>query len=284
MEPVSPTPEPQPVEPPAPAMSLAGRLMNIFAAPGDVFDEIKTAPHRTSNWLIPALLLIILSWVSSWLIFSQPAIQQQMSDLSNKAIDRQVEKGKLTSAQADQARVAAEKFGSMGYKIGWVVGPVFVAFISPFWGGLILWLAPWSVRSRMRGQDAPAYSTGQVGSFALKAPFPYLKAVEIAGLANMILILDVVIRTLLVLITGNLFTTLSLTLVLKDFDSQNTLYSLLALMNVMTLWLLAVRSIGLAKLTGASMAKAAVWIFGIWIVLSGILIGFGAAMRAAFGG
>lgn len=244
-------------------MSLAGRLVNIFAAPGEVFDEIKTTPHRAVNWLTPALLLIVLSWISGWLIFSQPAIQQQMRDLSNKAIDRQVEKGKLTSAQADQARAAADKFGSIGYKIGAVVVPVFMAFISPFWGGLILWL---------------------VGSFALKAPFPYLKAVEITGLANMILVLDVVVRTLLVLITGNLFATLSLTLVVKNFDPQNTIYSLLALVNVMTLWLLAVRSIGLARVTGASVAKTAVWIFGIWIILSGILIGFGAAMRAAFGG
>ena len=116
--------------------------MNIFAAPGEVFDEIKTAPHRAANWLTPALLLIVLSWVSAWLIFSQPAIQQQMKDLSNRAIDRQVEKGKLTSAQADQARAATEKYGSMGYKIGSAVGPVLVAFISPFWGGLILWLVP----------------------------------------------------------------------------------------------------------------------------------------------
>ena len=170
--------------------------LTSFAAPGEVFNEIATAPARAANWLAPAILLIVLSWVSGWLIFSQPSIQQQMKDISNKAIDRQVEKGKLTSSQADQARAAAEKFGSIGYKVGAVVAPVFMAFITPFWGGLILWL---------------------VGSFALKAPFPYLKAVEIAGLANMILILDVVVRTLLVLITGNLFSTLSLSLVGKRF-------------------------------------------------------------------
>jgi len=263
MEPVPPVPEQQPVEAQAPTTSLAGRLMNVFAAPGEVFDEIKAAPPRTANWLTPALLLIVLSWISVWLIYSQPAIQQQMNDLSNKAIDRQVEKGKLTSTQADQARAAAEKFGSMGYKIGGVFGPVFVAFISPFWGGLILWL---------------------VGSFALKSPFSYMKAVEIAGLANMILVLDVVVRSLLVLITGNMFATLSLTLVVKDFDPQNTLYSLLALVNVMTFWLLAVRATGLARLIGASVAKTAAWIFGIWIVLSGVLIGFGVAMRTIFGG
>ena len=263
METTPPIPEPQTPAPQTPATSLSGKLFNVIAAPGEVFNEIATAPARAANWLAPAILLIVLSWVSGWLIFSQPSIQQQMKDISNKAIDRQVEKGKLTSSQADQARAAAEKFGSIGYKVGAVVAPVFMAFITPFWGGLILWL---------------------VGSFALKAPFPYLKAVEIAGLANMILILDVVVRTLLVLITGNLFSTLSLSLLVKDFDPQNTIHSLLAVVNVMTFWLLAVRSVGLARLTGASVAKAAVWVFGIWIVLTGIMIGFGAAIRAAFGG
>jgi len=111
-----------------------------------------------------------------------------------------------------------------------------------------------------------------------------MKAVEIAGLANMILVLDVIVRTSLVFITGNLFSTLSLALLVKDFDPQNTLHSLLAVVNAMTLWLLAVRSFGLAKLTGASVGKAVAWVFGIWIVLTGAMIGFGAAMRAALGG
>jgi len=263
METTAPIPEPQATEPQRQQLSLAGRLLNVFAAPGEVFDDIKAAPHRVANWLTPALLLIVLSWISGWLIFSQPSVQQQLSDISNKAIDKQVEKGKLTSAQADQARTAAEKFGSIGYKVSAVVAPVFVAFMTPFWGGLILWL---------------------VGSFALKAPFPYMKAVEIAGLVNMILLLDVIVRTSLVLITGNIFSTLSLALLVKDFDPQNTVHSLLSVVNVMTLWILALRSIGLARFTGVSVAKSVVWIFGIWIVLTGILIAFGAAMRAAFGG
>jgi len=263
MEPIPPSPEPQSVEPPAIPMSLTGRLMNVFAAPGEVFSEIKTVPPQVANWLTPAILLIVVSWVSAWLIFSQASVQQQISDISNKAIDKQVEKGKLSGAQAEQARAAAEKFGSIGYKIGAAVVPVLTAFATPFWGGLILWL---------------------VGSFALKAPFPYLKAVEIAGLANMILVLDVVVRTMLILITGNLFATLSLSLAIKDFDPQNSFHSMLTMMNVMAIWLLAIRSIGLARLTGASVGKAAAWVFGIWIVLTGIMIGFGAAMKAAFGG
>ena len=89
--------------------------MNVFAAPGDVFSEVKTAAPSVANWLVPAILFMVLSWLSAALIFSQPAIRQQISELSTKAIDRQVEKGKLSGAQAEQARAAAEKFGRVGY-------------------------------------------------------------------------------------------------------------------------------------------------------------------------
>ncbi|MGO9538705.1 MAG: hypothetical protein ACLPYM_16490, partial [Limisphaerales bacterium] len=68
------------------------------------------------------------------------------------------------------------------------------------------------------------------------------------------------------------------------FDPQNSVHSLLAMVDVMVLWLLTVRSIGLARLSGASVGKAAAWIFAIWIVFTSAMIGFGAAIRAAFGG
>lgn len=256
-----PTPVP-PAAPPVPATSLGGRLMNVFAAPGDVFEELKAAPPHTTNWLVPAMLLIVVSWLSAGLIFSQASIRQQLSDLTNKAIDKQVEKGRIPSAQAEQARQTAEKMTRLSYTVGAVVGPVFGAFASPFWWGLILWLS----------------------SKALKGGFPYMKAVEAAGLANMILVLDVIVRTLLILMTGNLFASPSLALAVKEFDPQNTVHSLLALANVMLFWVLIVRSIGLARLSGASVGKAAVWVFGIWAAYTGMLIGLGAAMRAAFGG
>jgi hypothetical protein len=37
--------------------TLRAKLINIFACPGDVFDEIAAAPHRASNWLAPTLLV-----------------------------------------------------------------------------------------------------------------------------------------------------------------------------------------------------------------------------------
>lgn len=256
MESIPSTPE----APPASATSLAGRLMNVFAAPGDVFDEIKAAPPSTINWLMPAILLIVISWMSAGLIFSQPAIRQQMSDLADKAIDQQVEKGKIPAAQAETIKSSTGKMAVTAGAISAVAGAPVAAFASPFWWGLILWLS----------------------GKALKGNFSYLKAVEVAGLANMILVLDVVVRTLLILVTGNLFASPSLVLALKDFDPQSTLHALCALVNVMLFWVLIVRSIGLARLSGVSTGRAALWVFGIWAAYTGTLIGLGAALRAVF--
>ncbi len=257
MEPVPPTPEPASAAPP-PASSLSGRLMNVLAAPGEVFEEVKAAGATNANWLMPAILLILVSWVGAALVFSQPAIRQQLIDKADKAIDQQVEKGKLPGDQAEKSRPLVEKATMVAAVVSAVAGTPMVAFALPFWWGLILWL----------------------GGKVLKGNFSYMKAVEVAGLANMISVLDAVIRTLLILVTGNLFASPSLALAVKDFDPQNTLHTLCALVNVMLFWVLVVRSIGLARLSGASIGKAALWVFGIWATYTGALIGLGAALRA----
>ena len=121
-----------------------------------------------------------------------------------------------------------------------------------------------------------------MGAGLLKGNFPYMKAVEVVGLANMIGVLEVIVKTLLIVGLGNLYASPSLVLLVKEFDPQNTVHSLLALVNVMTFWLLAVRGIGLARLSGVSFAKAAAWVFGIWAAYTGLLIGLAFVAKTAF--
>ena len=108
-----------------------------------------------------------------------------------------------------------------------------------------------------------------------------MKAVEVVGLANMVSVLDVIVRTLLIVGLGNLYAAPSLMLLVKEFDPQNTVHSLLALVNVMTFWLLAVRAMGLARLTGVSFIKAALWVFGIWAAYTALLIGLASVAKVA---
>ena len=250
------------VQPPL-TSSLFNRLTNIFAAPGEVYDEVKASPPSTANWLAPTLILVAVSWIGVGIIFSQDSVKRQVSDLQAQAIQKQVEKGKLSKAQAEQVRASAEKLGGIAMKVSAAVGPAVGAFVAPFWWGLLLWL---------------------VGRYALKGGFTYMKVVEVAGLAGMIAVLDAVVRTLLIVAMGNLFANPGPILLVKDFDSSSTAHSVLAALNLMTFWELTVKSVGLAKLSGASLGKAAIWVFGLGVAVTAVMIGVGVAARSVFGG
>ena len=117
------TPEALPEAPQPPAMSLGGRLLNVLATPGDVFEEVKAAPETTANWLVPALILIAVSWVAAVVIFLQPAIKQQLGDLTEQAIQRQIDTGHLSEQQAEQAHVAGQKWAIMVAQIFTALAP-----------------------------------------------------------------------------------------------------------------------------------------------------------------
>jgi hypothetical protein len=255
------TPELQPEAPTPRTSSVGSRLLNVFATPGDVFQEVKTTSDSPANWLVPALILIAVGWVSAWLVFSQDTIKHQLSEMTDQAIQKQIERTRMSEQQAEQTRAVGEKWAGIMGKVTAVLVPVFGGFITPFFWGLILWL---------------------VGAKVLKGDFPYMKAVEVVGLVNMVNILDVIVRTLLIIGLGNLYAAPSLVLLVKDFDPQNTVHGLLALVNLTTFWVLALRAVGLARLSGASFTKAALWVFGIWAAYTGFFIGLGMLLKAAF--
>src|SRR5258706_15849697 len=85
-------PQSRPEEPKAPAMSLAARLMNVVAAPGEVFDAGKAAMPSTANWLPPGLILILVSWIGGAGGFPQPAIRQKVSEVVDKPVRAAIEK------------------------------------------------------------------------------------------------------------------------------------------------------------------------------------------------
>ncbi len=245
-------------EPPAP-LSLAGRLTGMLATPGEVFDAVKAAPSSTANWLAPALILIGLSWLSAFLIFSQPSISRQLTDIQSQAVEKQIAAKKMSPEQAAATRQAVEQFGSIGTKIGMVAGPPVYALVTPFWWGLLLW---------------------GVGRLVFKAPLGYMKAVEVAGLSAVVLTLGAVVKTLLVVGMGNLFIGTSAVLFFKKLDPSTPTFQLLSALDVFTFWALAVRAIGLARLTGVSTLKSATWVCGLWLVFTSLILGFSIGAQA----
>jgi hypothetical protein len=225
--------------------SLLSRMFNIYAAPSESFDALRHRPPDTGNWLMPAILLMVVGWIGSFLILSRPDVTAKFAQAQEQAIQMQVEDGTMSAERAEQARETAARVSGILFTVGGIVLPPVYAFAVPFWWGLLLWL---------------------FGGKLLKGGFGYMKAVEIAGLTSMILVLESVIKTLLVLATGNLMAGPGLImLLLKDFDPQNLAHALLASVQVTTIWVLAVRAVGISRLGAGGFARCAAVVFGFWI-------------------
>lgn len=250
---------PSPAVPQPPRMSLPARLLNVFAVPGDVFAEVKATRPSAANWLVPALLFVIVGWIAASMAFSQAAVKEQLREVFEKDIQKKVEKGQIAEKNREQALQAT----MMSVQIGSYASPLLVAAASPFWWGLILWL---------------------VGTRILKGSFPFMKAVEVSGLAGMIGVLEAAVKTLLVIGFSNPFASPSLAALMKNPDPQNPTFTLLNFLDIMMFWALVVRAIGLSRLAGAPFVKSAFWIFGIWAVELSLMLGVGFAARSAFGG
>lgn len=264
--PLAPNPSDAPIDPQpaAPATtSLLARMTNVVATPSEVFDEIKASPPASANWVIPALLLMVVGWICGWLVMSQDAVRQQVSDIQEKQYQKLIDQGKMTRDQLEAQRPMMEKFGRIAQQVAMAAMPPLTAFALPFWWALVIWL---------------------VGNKALKGDFSYMKAVEASGLVSILLILESVVKTLLIIVLGNMFAGPNLGLFVKGFDPTNVAHGLLAAVDVLALWVLAVRAIALSRLSGASFGVSAAWVFGLWVLATGGLTAFGYAMQRIFSG
>ncbi|MGA2174473.1 MAG: hypothetical protein ABSH38_05775 [Verrucomicrobiota bacterium] len=239
-----PNPPPPPEGAPSEPSSLTDRLTNVIAAPGEVFEEIKNAPVRASNWLVPLILACIATAVYISVAFSQPAILLGMQEQRAKAVQKQVAAGKLTQAQADQAAAMTERFMTPTImKIFGTGGAILGSVAGLFLMGLGIWLALKAC-------------TG--------AWLDYMKVIEVCGLALVIDVPQKILRIWLVLWKENLLATASPTLFLANPSTTNKAHLFLSMIDVVDFWWLAVLSFGISKVASIRYRTAAFITFGIW--------------------
>jgi hypothetical protein len=228
-------------------------MFNVLAAPGEVFTEVKSSASRPANWLLPALLLLLAGWVGGWLVARDPVLQQQQSEMQEEALVKMGTKLKWSEQELNEQRRAAEERKGLGQGIGIAAVPVASVVVATFWWALMLWL---------------------IGAKLLRGEFSYGKAIEAAGLVAMIEVLNKVLTPLLQLVMGTVFAAPTLVLPLvKNFEATNALHLTLASVNILDVWGVAVSAVAVAKLSGASFAKAAAWVFAVWLVWKALLIG-----------
>ena len=221
-------------------MSLAAKLLNVFAVPGEVFTDVKQTRNTVSNWLAPCLLGALVAVVSVLVLLSQPSIQKQFQDRQRKFLEQAEPQSKLTPQERDLAEKLTQPemlklFGATGALLGSV--------ISLLWWGFVLWF----IARRM-----------------LRRPVGFGKSLEVAGLAMMIDVLYGLVALLLLVKLGKTDAAPSLSLIVKDFDAirKGHLFAIAA--NVFAFWIVGVRSIGLAKLADVPYLRAAWFVVSFW--------------------
>jgi hypothetical protein len=118
----------------------------------------------------------------------------------------------------------------------------FSAFAGTFWSAFVLWF---------------------MGRVFLRTCFAYAKALEVAGLAAIILVLGMVIRMLLIAASGNPQVHPALSFLVPG--SGTRMYAFLDQMNFFHLWSTTVLAVGLSRLSGVSFKESAFWVFGYWV-------------------
>jgi len=120
------------------------------------------------------------------------------------------------------------------------LGICLAAFGGLLWSAFVLWF---------------------IGNVLLRTSFSYRKALEIAGMASIILVLGTIVTGLLISVTADPHSRPSLALFVHGSSSSSKLHRLLDTFNVFYLWTAFTLAVGLSRLTGVAFKEAGFWIF-----------------------
>lgn len=239
-------------------MSFSDKFIGILSSPGEVFQSIAATPPKTSNWLVPLSLAIIVSIIFTFVVFTQPAIQNEMIAAQAKQFEKNIAEGKMTQEQADRA-MEFSKPGSPMFLIFGSIGAVVIFFVAIFAYALVYWLA---------------------GKIMYKSTLGYTKILEVNGLAMFITPVAILLSMVLIVAMESLYAQPSAALLVSDFDPQDKMHKALAALNLFEFWSMAVTGIGLSKVWNVSFGKGLGVVVTVWVVWTAIkiLVGFGPGM------
>lgn len=181
-----------------------------------------------------------------------------------EGIQKQVDAGKMTQAKADRMFAGMEKGVEFMTQPGTLkamhsIGGIVVGFVRVFWWAFALWL---------------------LALLFLRIRLPYLKALEVTGLASLIGTLGMAVTLLLQINLGRTTATPSLALAVSDFDPSNKMHMVMGALNLMQVWMVLVMGVGLSRLANVSFARASLLVIAFFLLQTSGLIWMGAGMAA----
>jgi hypothetical protein len=230
-------------------MSLAARLLNVFAVPGEVFEVVRASRVAVGNWVLPMILCAMIGALTAVAVVSQPTVQKQMRDRLDqqvKALEREVKAGKMKQAELDRTVTLTRMI--IAQPTLQLLGAVVAAGLGVarvFWWGFVLWI---------------------LGRLFLKVRLNYFKTLEVAGLGLMISVLGGVVTLLLMVNLPKLFAAPDLTSAITDLEGLQKSPLLLAASVLFSFWLVGVLAVGLSRLSRVPVLRTAWFVLLVWLL------------------
>lgn len=248
-------------------LSHTDKLVGVLSEPSATYAQTAKFPPRTIDWLLPVILVIVLSIVSNFFLMKVPSIkyqvqQKQMKQIE-KSLDEQVAKGTITRAEADARIDQTRNFMSSGssgiFMVIQAVSIIFMVFIMFFIVSLVCYII---AKVGLKGEGT--YSSAMVGY----------------GLSFYIAALGSIVMTIASVVMGKLITGTNLAAYM-DMDKTTLAGFLLGKIDVFSIWALVVVAIGLSKMFHSNDTKKyIIAVFTVWVVWS--LLFFALAQAVPF--
>ncbi len=244
--------------------SLADKLVGVISSPSATFGKMAKYQPKAVDWLIPVIIMIAVSFVSTFMMYSSPEIKQQLKefglDQAEQSIDKQVEAGFLTKEQADSAMDAAYAQVEKQFEAGPImnmIGVVIWAFLQVFLLGLV-----WFILAR----------------FILRGEGSYSSALSVYGLATLITSIQLLVILLITMIAGKFIMGTSVAAVMGSEPGDFTFF-ITSKLDPLRIWFYWVLGLGLAKMyRSENSTKFIIAVFATWLGFGLILFALAQAV------
>lgn len=229
---------------PEPEMSLSSRLINIFFTPKAVFEALDRKP----DWVVPLILLIVVSFVTTLVAF--PSLQELQIEQMRSNPNISAEQMQMMEAQMDSP---VQRY--IAYAGSLFITPLVVLILAALFHFSTLPL-------------------GGEGSF--------LRAFSVVSYASMVNVLWYIVYLILFFVLGRADIMSSLGFLADSMMSPQ--FAFFSKIDLILIWKLILIAIGLSVVERISINKTAVVVFGwyiIWIVLT---VGMALVTQKVMGG
>ncbi len=235
-------------------LGVTDKMVGVLTEPSTLFQKVSKLPLKSSDWLIPLIIAIIVTMISSAVMMTNPTIKADIQEQQMKKMEEyfqeQVDKGAMTQAQADQimdqSAERMEKSGGLQLIISMISIPIIFFIVFFIIAGVYFLLA----------------------KFALKGEGTYKTALSAYGLSYYIVIIQVIVVIIAAVAMGKMLRDVSVGS-LMGMDSGTIAGWFMHRLDIFSIWIYSVISIGLAKMfKSENITKYFIGVFGLWIGFS----------------